>query len=366
MVCLLSDQAIAVITRDAAGRQQLAWMKLSDRYGAMKTKLTLAGLALMICGALIAAACSPVRAFDTVMPKDDGSRTIASGIAYGKGPRRKLDIYAPVNAGKRPLPVIMFIYGGSWANGTREGYHFAARALAAAGFVTIVPDYRLVPEVLFPGFIEDCAAAVRWVRAHARQYGADPDRIVLVGHSAGAYNAAMLALDPQFLGRDHDAIRGFAGMAGPYDFLPLDGDVTSRTFGRWPRLDETQPIHYASAASPPVLLLHGGQDDTVWPRNSIHLDARLRSAGASSELKIYRDLGHVGIVTALARPFRDRAPVLADITRFARRVTKVEPPQRPSAAIASSTALRFGVSDKGWPLYSARPKADDRPAGLVE
>jgi len=286
----------------------------------MMTKLTLAGLALLICSALVIAACAPVRAFDTVVPKDSESRKIGSDIAYGEGPRRQLDIYAPVAAGDRPLPVIVFIYGGSWASGTREGYHFAARALAAGGFVTFVPDYRLVPEVHFPGFLEDCAAAVRWVRAHAAQYGGDPDRIVLVGHSAGAYNAAMLALDPHFLDADRSAIKGFAGLAGPYDFLPLDGPVPTTTFGRWPRLEETQPIHYADASSPPVLLLHGQKDDTVWPKNSINLDRKLRAAGVSSELKIYPELGHAGIVTAFAKPFRDRAPVLADVITFAHRV----------------------------------------------
>lgn len=285
------------------------------------TKLTLAGLTLLICGALVAAACAPVRAFDTVMPKDNESSKVASDIPYGQGPRRKLDIYAPTGAAQRPLPVILFIYGGSWANGTREGYHFAARALSAAGFITVVPDYRLVPEVHFPGFVQDCAEAVRWVRAHAAAYGGDPDRIVLVGHSAGAYNAAMLALDPQFLGSDRSAIRGFAGMAGPYDFLPFNGKVVKTTFGRWPRPEETQPIHYADASAPPMLLLHGQDDDTVWPKNSINLDRKLRAAGVSSELKVYPDLGHVGIVTALAKPFRDKTPILADITAFAKKVT---------------------------------------------
>lgn len=285
------------------------------------TKLSLVGLALLVVGALVAAACSPLRAFDTVMPKDSASRKVASDIAYGEGPRRKLDVYAPVEAGAKPLPVIVFIYGGSWANGTREGYHFAARALSAQGFLTVVPDYRLVPEVRFPGFLQDCAAAVRWVRAHAEQYGGDPDRIVLVGHSAGAYNAAMLALDPQLLGADRAAIRGFAGLAGPYDFLPLDGKVVENAFGAWPKPEETQPIHYADASAPPVLLLHGKDDDTVWPKNSINLAAKLRAAGVASELKVYPDLGHVGIVTALARPFRGDVPVLADVTRFAHRVT---------------------------------------------
>jgi acetyl esterase/lipase len=287
----------------------------------MMTRLTVAGLALVLGGALAIAACSPLRTFDAVMPKDGSSRKIAGDIAYGEGPRRMLDVYAPVARSDRTLPMIVFFYGGSWADGTREGYHFAGRALAGQGFVTVVPDYRLVPEVRFPGFLEDCAAAVRWARKHAAQYGGDPDRIVLVGHSAGAYNAAMLALDPQWLGADRSAVRGFAGLAGPYDFLPLKGDVVERTFGAWPRADETQPIHYAAAGSPPTLLLHGGEDGTVWPKNSINLSRRLTAAGADSELKVYPKTGHVGIVTALAKPFRGDVPVLKDVADFAHRVT---------------------------------------------
>ena len=132
---------------------------------------------------------------------------------------------------------------------------------------------------------------------------------------------AMLALDPQWLGADRAAIRGFAGLAGPYDFLPLKGDVVERTFGAWPRADETQPIHYAVAGSPPTLLLHGGEDGTVWPKNSINLSRRLKAAGAESELKIYPRTGHVGIVTGLAKPFRGDVPVLKDVAAFAHRLT---------------------------------------------
>src|SRR3546814_8631076 len=96
------------------------------------------------------------------------------------------------------------------------------RAFAAQGFVVAVPDYRLVPKVRFPAFVEDSAAAVKWVRAHIARFGGDPDRIVLAGHSAGAYNAAMLAVDPQWLGPDRAAVKGWATLAGPYEFLPLD------------------------------------------------------------------------------------------------------------------------------------------------
>jgi acetyl esterase/lipase len=232
-------------------------------------------------------------------------------LATGRGSSSTSTRRAP------PRPVIVFFYGGSWNSGRRQGYAFAARALAARGFVVVVPDQRLVPEVHYPDFLRDCAAAVRWARGQARRYGGDGERIVLVGHSAGAYNAAMLALDPDLLGADRSAIRGFAGLAGPYDFLPLDDAATVAAFGRWPRPAETQPIRYAGPGAPPALLLHGADDTRVKPRNSRALAARLEAAGADVRLKLYPGLGHVGILTALAMPFRRRAPVLADLAAFA-------------------------------------------------
>jgi acetyl esterase/lipase len=277
-------------------------------------------LAALILGAM-ALMIDPLGSFNLLMPKDRASARVAEGVSYGDGPRLKLDVYAPRAAAARPRPVIVFFYGGSWNGGRRQGYAFAARALAAQGFVVIVPDYRLVPEVRYPDFLSDCAAAVRWARAQARAYGGDGERIVLVGHSAGAYNAAMLALDPGLLGPDRAAIRGFAGLAGPYDFLPLDDESTIAAFGQWPRPAETQPIRRAAAGAPPALLLHGLADTRVKPRNSRGLAASLLAAGADVRLKLYPRIGHVGILTALAVPFRRQAPVLADLARFAHEVT---------------------------------------------
>ena len=281
---------------------------------------------LMLLPALLAG-CSPLRAFNNLVPKDRGVEQAERGAAFGSHPRQRLDVYRPTRraAGASPLPIIVFIYGGSWNSGERGGYGFAARALAARGFVVAVPDYRLVPEVRFPAFLEDGASAVRWVRVNAARLGADPSRIVLVGHSAGAYNAAMLALDPRWLGQDREAIRGFVGLAGPYDFLPLSGPVTTAAFGEARVPAETQPVSFASAGDPPALLLHGEADTTVYPRNSRLLAERLRAAGVDAGVTLYPNLGHVGIVAALARPFRGRAPVLDDIAAFAAEVTPAPP-----------------------------------------
>jgi acetyl esterase/lipase len=280
------------------------------------------GVSIMLAALL--SACSPLRTFNSIVPKDGGGERIARAEAYGQHPRQRLDLYGPKVRGRgddRPLPIIVFFYGGSWQTGMREGYGFVGRALASSGFLVAIADYRLVPEVRFPAFLEDSGAAVRWVRANAARFGGDPSRIVLVGHSAGAYNAAMTALDPQWLGSDRQAVRGLVGLAGPYDFLPFDIAVSRAAFGAAPDPAATQPINFASAGDPPALLLHGAKDTTVLPRNSHELARRLRAAGVEARVKLYPELGHVGMITAFARPLRGRAPVLQDVVQFAREVT---------------------------------------------
>jgi acetyl esterase/lipase len=217
--------------------------------------------------------------------------------------------------------VIVFFYGGSWNSGSRSGYAFVGRALAARGFVTVIPDYRLVPEVVYPGFVLDGASAVRWVRAHAKDYGGDGERIVLVGHSAGAYIAAMLAVDDRWLGPDRAAVRGLAGLAGPYDFAPFTVGASIQAFGDWRIPAETQPVTWAGAGDPPALLLAGDKDTIVRPRNSDALAAKLRAGGVPVEVKRYAGVGHIGILTATAKPFRGKAPVVEDVAAFAARVT---------------------------------------------
>jgi acetyl esterase/lipase len=278
--------------------------------------------------ALLLSGCSPLRTFNALVPKDGGARLIARDQAFGEGTRRRLDVYAPKRA-EGVLPVIVFFYGGSWNSGEKEGYAFAGRALAAQGFLVAIPDYRLVPEVRFPSFVEDGAAAVRWVRANAGRFGGDPNRIVLAGHSAGAYDAAMLSLDPRWLGADRAAVKGFAGIAGPYDFLPLDTVASKAAFEHAQDLKATQPISFATAGDPAALLVTGKEDTLVYPRNSHRLAQLLREAGVTADVRLYENVGHVGVLTALSRPFRGKAPVLRDVADFARRVTRAAEAERP-------------------------------------
>jgi acetyl esterase/lipase len=274
----------------------------------------------------LAAACTPsLGTFDTLTPKDGGARRMVRDAVCGPDPRNRVDVYAPNGtAAGANLPVIVFIYGGSWASGDKNDYQFLGQALASRGFVVAMPNYRLVPQTLFPGFIEDGALGVKWVSENIAAHGGDPSRIVLMGHSAGAYNAIMLALDRRYFraaGADPGAIRGFAGLAGPYNFLPLDVASTRTAFGQAPDLHATQPINFARADGPPLLLLWGDRDTTVGRKNIIGMERAAHAAGESVETKVYPRVDHVGIMLALSVPFRGNAPVLDDVTAFARRVT---------------------------------------------
>jgi acetyl esterase/lipase len=241
------------------------------------------------------------------------------GIAYGPDARQKIDIYLPATITAAPRRVLVFFHGGAWRDGERAGYGFLGRAFASRGFVTVIADYRKAPVVRFPAFVEDTAAAIAWVHANIAKHDGDANRIFLMGHSAGAHIAMLAALDPQWLaanGLKPDIIKGVIGLAGPYDFLPLTTESSKIAMGQWPDLTETQPITYARADAPPLLLLSGDKDTVVKPRNSKILSEKIRSLGGKQQLKIYPGVDHADIIMAIARPFRKKAPVIADVTDF--------------------------------------------------
>ena len=260
--------------------------------------------------------CTPLGLLNQLVPNDGYART--EGLAYGPAARHKLDIYAPEEI-DAPAPVVVFFYGGSWKRGERGSYRFVAQALTAKGFVAVLPDYRLYPDVRFPDFVEDAAKAVAWVRQNIAPHGGDPGRIFLMGHSAGAHIASLLALDPRYLRVarvPRDAIAGVIGLAGPYAFDPLKYRSVRPVFENLRDKDQARPVSFASKDAPPMLLLHGKSDSTVRPNNSSQLAEALRTAGAEAEVVLYPNLGHAKIVAALAKPLRHLAPVLDDTAAF--------------------------------------------------
>lgn len=274
---------------------------------------------VLLGGALLAAisACSPLKMLNALTP--DGSFDKTEGIAYGSDPRQKLDVYVPRHVAAN-APVVVFFYGGSWNSGSRSDYSFVGEALASRGMVAVLADYRLYPQVRYPLFLEDGAKAVAWTHEHIRQFSGDPKRLYLMGHSSGAYNVAMLALEPQLLGAvgmSPGDLSGWIGLAGPYDFLPIKNPEVRPVFF-WPDSPpQSQPINHVSRGAPPALLMASRDDDLVNPtRNTGGLASKLRAAGVPVQDLYYARTSHATLVATLSRPMRGLAPVLDEVTSF--------------------------------------------------
>jgi acetyl esterase/lipase len=248
-------------------------------------------------------------------------------VAYAQGARGGMDFYLPSKSSRAPRvparPLVVFWYGGAFTTGRRQDYRFAGAALAKAGYVTVLPDYRVYPAVRFPEFLDDAARAVVAARREAASLGADPSRIVLMGHSAGAYIAAMLALEPSYLraaGGDPAWIAGFVGLSGPYDIEP-NTPVLDRIFRDTGTPGEFKPLAHVSPRSPPALLLHGTEDHLVGAEQTRKLQDALRAAGVAVSVRLYAGRGHIDTVAALSLVARHRAPVLSDVVAFLQEVS---------------------------------------------
>lgn len=281
------------------------------------TKLIYCAAALLLAGAI--SACSPLSVVNAVSPA--GAVQATSAIRYGSDPRNMLDVYRPT-ASASNAPVIVFFYGGNWVSGKRADYAFVGRALAARGFVVVVPDYRLYPQVHYPDFLVDGAAAVAWTARDIASHGGDPKHIYVMGHSAGAYNAAMLALDPRWLGEQGlkpDMLRGWIGMAGPYNFLPVQNRTTQPVFDAPNTPADSQPVNHVGASSPPALLIAANDDNLVNPaRNTGGMAAKLRANHVPVRELYYDGVTHTTLVASLSNSLKKLAPTLDAVEAFVR------------------------------------------------
>jgi acetyl esterase/lipase len=251
--------------------------------------------------------CTPAALLNATVPRK--GFTLEPDIAYGPGPRQKLDLYRP-DTPRADGKAVIFFYGGSWDSGSKGDYLFVAQALTARGYTVVIPDYRIYPEVRFPAFVQDGAQAVRWARDRVGS-----GKLFVMGHSAGAHIALMLVTNTPYLqaaGVDRLKLPGVVGLSGPYDFLPLTSAKLIAIFGGANNPD-IEAITFAAAPLPPALLIHGTADDTVYPRNSEHLAAAWRKAGAPIALKLYPGVSHVDVVASFADLLQSRAPTRTDV-----------------------------------------------------
>ncbi|AOZ04328.1 carboxylesterase (plasmid) [Cupriavidus sp. USMAHM13] len=270
---------------------------------------------------LLLGGCSAVGVVNALAPRDTWH--MLSDQDYGTKDQR-LDVYLPTTACTKPRAIVVFFYGGSWKSGSRSDYLFVGEALASRGYVVVIPDYRTYPQVRFPEFADDAAEAVHWARHHAAGLGADPGALYLMGHSAGAQIAALLATDARYLARQgmaKTALAGVVGLSGPYDFLPLVDPVLKEVFPE-PLREASQPIHLVQGDEPPMLLLSGQRDALVDPGNTSRFAAVLRARGDTVQVRYYERPSHAMMVGALAAPLRRLAPVLDDVDAFMRRTSQ--------------------------------------------
>lgn len=276
-------------------------------------------LRILVAGGLLGLlmGCSPLKVLNAFTP--GGTFNKNADLSYGSDPRNRLDVYTPIDA-PADAPVVVFFYGGSWNSGSRSDYSFVGEALASRGIVAVLADYRLYPQVHYQGFLEDSAQAVSWTRDHIGQYGGDPSRLYVMGHSAGGYNAAMLALDPKWLAAvsmKPSMLSGWIGLAGPYDFLPIENPEVKPVFFFPDSPPDSQPINHVDAASPPALLIAARDDTVVNPeRNTGGMARRLRALGVPVRELYFSKPGHATLVAAFSRPMRGLAPVLDEVVDF--------------------------------------------------
>lgn len=272
--------------------------------------------ALALIAALVVVSCGGIAFTVANVPAHFGDFERRADIAFGGLDRQKLDVYVPEGAKDRPI--IVFWYGGSFDSGSKSNYRFVGATLAKSRYVAVLPDYRLYPEVKFPGFVDDGAAALAWVVAHAREIGGDPARIYLAGHSAGAHIAAMLAYDAPRLervGLPRNTVRGFIGLSGPYALNP-NSPLLHAIFAAPYQLRDWQPAELVTAGAPPALLIHGEADTTVEVGHAQRMAEQLRSVGVPGTLRTFPGRKHADTVAAFAAPAPRKLPVLEEIRSF--------------------------------------------------
>jgi len=287
-----------------------------EGHSALMTRVAVLAFALLLSG------CTSTQFLIANAPTEFDRIDRHADLAYGESRRQHLDVYAPRQAVNRP--VVIFWYGGSWVKGNKSEYRFVGTTLAEHGFVAVLPDYRLYPQVTFPAFDEDGARAVAWVEQHIQELGGDPHHIVLMGHSAGGHTAAFLAFNHGFLeknGADPRDIVGLVGLSGTYVLVP-ETPVEQATFPSPYTEADWQPIRFVDAHSPPTLLLHGTDDKEVLPREAIELQDAMLREHLRVELHLYPRRGHADTVAPFAPVMRWRTPAVQDTVDFINSVTR--------------------------------------------
>jgi acetyl esterase/lipase len=262
-------------------------------------------------------ACSGVQILNNLAPRI-GIERIADIDFQNKPHSLQLDIYRPTGNLKKDMPVVIFYWGGRWQEGDKSMYQFLGRELAKQGIITVIPNYRLWPLVGYKEFLNDSADALNWVHAQIENYSGDSNRIFVMGHSAGAYNAVMLALNTPFNPNPQRTLAGAIGISGPYDFLPFADDEQDlkQIFAPAKQYADSQPINWGDGKNAPLLLIHSLDDDIVYAKNSQNLAHKIQEHGGQAELLLTKNLSHAMSIGVVSNLLSWKAPTTERIIDF--------------------------------------------------
>ena len=274
----------------------------TPRFIAVSTRrvVILSATTVAVFGSLVA--CSPTRLLTAISPASD--LRVLTDVAYGADARQKLDIYQPNRPVGTPSPVVIFVYGGSWQNGSKAGYGFVGKSLAQAGYTTVVIDYRLAPQHRYPAFVQDTADAIAWTYRNIGKYGGRSDQLFVMGHSAGAFNAITAVNDQRFwktTAVPDAAVLGVIGLAGPYAY-DFTTDPTRIVFPEGATLEQIMPDRHPRPHAPPHYLLTAENDRVVYDFNTTRMQAALQSVGVPVQVGVVPNVGHASMIVSMATP----------------------------------------------------------------
>jgi len=275
--------------------------------------------AFALAAALFLSACTQLSLFAVNVPVLIPKEQIHSDVIFDKKLNLKLDVYQPSSEKyTKPFKTIVFFYGGSWKSGAKEDYKFLAGEMIQNGYLVVIADYRKYPDVKFPDFVKDSANAVAWVAKNAQKYGGQNDEIIVMGHSAGAHTATLLAADRTYLknaGVDPKIIKATIGLSGPYSFTPKAEDL-KEIFGPPEKYPLMRVPNYIDGNEPPMLLLHGKKDKIVGAFNLERLKKAIIDKEGQVQTKYYNKLDHVGTVAAFSWVRRNKSTIVDDIYSY--------------------------------------------------
>lgn len=272
---------------------------------------------------LLLTACTAVGFFYLNSSVPRSQLAVSRDIAYGKKPWQKLDVYRPKEA-KSALPVVMFLYGGGWTSGSKEKYLFVAERLVREGFVVVIPDYVKYPREKFPAFMVDVARAAKWTHEHVSEYYGDAQTMHVLGHSAGGLMGALVISDKHYLadeGVKPHIFRSFVGLAGPYDFTPNEAPYIE-IFAPPENYPAMQATTFIDGTEPPMLLLHGEDDDVVNVSNQQKLAAAIHLKQGKVEARTYPEIDHIDIIAGFSDTWGEASPVVANTVGFFKQHSK--------------------------------------------